>query len=177
MTSLVFFCVIFFCSKILKKLGGLCCCQLPKCFCSMKLKVCVTCMNVACGHTGVFRGATPIKTWDTLFMNTYGNPDIKSLCRVNSKSVMCLGLACRRGCLSQKETLRIEVGFFSDLDIFLEGGVVLSQACWWDFQIERAFWTELLNLLLWVWTPDSLFFSSSYWVVSFTWLIKIRITN
>lgn len=122
MTSLVFFCVIFFCSKILKKLGGLCCCQLPKCFCSMKLKVCATCMNVACGHTGVFRGATPIKTWDTLFMNTYGNPDIKSLCRVNSKSVMCLGLACRRGCLSQKETLRIEVGFFSDLDIFLEGG-------------------------------------------------------
>lgn len=122
MTSLVFFCVIFFCSKILKKLGGLCCCQLPKCFCSMKLKVCVTCMDVACGHTGVFRGATPIKTWDTLFTNTYGNPDIKILCRVNSESVLCLGLAWRRGCLKPERNTEDRGGFFFRFRHFLGGG-------------------------------------------------------
>lgn len=67
-------------------------------------------------------------------------------------------------------------GFFSDLDIFLEGGdaepgMLMAFLDWKSF---LDWITQFTPLSM---NPWFTFFSSNYWVVSFTWLIKMRITN
>lgn len=117
------------------------------------------------------------KRQDNLFTKRYGNSDTEILCIVKSECVTSKDGRTEKLLKSERNSQDRCVWLISDLGIFL--WVRRRPMYWWNWDsiIETDFWTELLKLFLWIWTPDLFFNFKNDQAGSFTCLTKTRITN